>query len=136
VFRKRLVRAYGSFYDMPVDDEENPHRECPDCHENDGIVRLGIVPSYQISLDMNGVFRVKRSQRDVDRALHENSEFYPAFLEDGRQVSRRAHPRANDREFAEFKRFVRVLAATSRTRSSDGNSTSKSGTSAGSQTTA
>jgi hypothetical protein len=89
VFRKRLVRTYGSFYDMPVDDEENPQKECPDCHSTD-LTRLGVVPSYQISLDMEGVFRVKRSQRDVDRELESNAEFYPAFLMDDREVHRRA----------------------------------------------
>lgn len=124
VFRKRLVRTYGTFYDIPVDDEENPHRECPDCHEGDGIVRLGIVPSYQISLDLKGVFRVKRSERDVDRDRQNATEFYPAFVMDGREVVRRAHPRANDRDFAQFKRCVRVYAATSRMRSSNGNGTS------------
>jgi replication protein len=123
VFRKRLVRTYGSFYDVPVDDEENPRAECPDCHSHD-ISRMGIVPSYQVCLDLNGVFRVKRSQRDVDRDLQNAVEFYPAFLMDGREVSRRAHPRAHDREFEQFKKFVRVYAATSRTRSSNGNSTS------------
>jgi hypothetical protein len=114
VFRKRLVRTYGTFYDVPIDDEENPHRECPDCHEHDGIVRLGIVPSYQISLDLKGVFRVRRTSREVDRDLRENAEFYPAFLADGRAVSRRAHPRANDSDTRQFKQWVREYAATSR----------------------
>lgn len=111
VFRKRLVRTYGTFYDMPVDDEENPRRECPDCHESDDIVRLGFVPAYQISLDMKGVLRVKRppgdAEREVHRALKESAEFYPAFFMDGREVGRRAHPRANDREFGAYKSFVR-----------------------------
>lgn len=114
VSRKRLVRTYGTFYDIPVDDEDNPRRECPDCHEHDGIVRLGIVPSYQISLDLHGVFRVKRSQREVDRDLSESAEFYPAFLADGRAISRRAHPRANDSDTRQFKQWVREFAATSR----------------------
>jgi hypothetical protein len=123
VFRKRLVRAYGSFYGMPVEDEDNPRAGCPDCHSSD-LTRLGIVPSYQVSLDLKGVFRVKRSERDVDREMQSLTEFYPAFLQDGRAIARRAHPRANDKEFNEFKRFVRVYAATSRSRSSHGNSTS------------
>jgi hypothetical protein len=109
---------------MPVDDEENPHRECPDCHEGDGIVRLGIVPSYQISLDLKGVFRVKRSERDVDRDRQTAAEFYPSFLMDGREVGRRAHPRVNDRDAQQFKQFVRVYAAIGRIRSNDGDSTS------------
>lgn len=125
VARKRLVRTYGTFYGMPVDDEENPGRECPDCHEQDGIVRLGVVPSYQISLDLNGVFRFKRSQRDVDRDERASTEFYPAFFQDGRAVSRKAHPRAHDNDFREFKELVRKHAATSRSRSNtDGNSSS------------
>jgi hypothetical protein len=124
VARKRLVRTYGTFYDMPIDDEENPRAECPDCHSSD-ISRLGVVPSYQISLDLNGVFRFKRSQRDVDRDDEAATEFYPAFMEDGRAVARKAHPRVNDREFQQFKKFVRVYAATSRSRSNtNGNSTS------------
>jgi hypothetical protein len=131
VFRKRLVRTYGSFYDIPVDDEENPRGECPDCHSSD-ITCMGIVPSYQVCLDLKGVFRVKRTEREVDRELDSGVEFYPSFLMDGREVSRRAHPRAYDREFNEFKKFVRVYAATSRTRSSNGNSTSDTRTSSGS----
>lgn len=115
VFRKRLVRTYGTFYDLPVDDEEHPRHQCPDCQSHD-LTRLGIVPSYQISLDFKGVFRVKRSERDVDRELQENAEFYPAFLADGRAIARKAHPRANDGEFRQFKQWVRTYAATSRTR--------------------
>ncbi len=114
VFRKRLVRTYGSFFDMKVDDEEHPHAECPDCHSAD-ITRLGIVPSYQISLDLKGIFRFKRSQRDVDRDEQAAVEFYPSFLKDGREISRRAHPRANDADVQQFKAAVRALAAISRT---------------------
>ncbi len=124
VFRKRLVRTYGTFYDMAIDDEENPRNACPDCHSTD-LSRLSIVPSYQVGLDLKGVFRVKRSSRDVDRDRETATEFYPAFLADGREIARKAHPRMNDREFQQFKTFVRVYAATSRTRSNtDGNTSS------------
>jgi hypothetical protein len=123
VFRKRLVRTYGSFYDMPVDDEENPRAECPDCHSSD-LTRLSVVPSYQISLDRQGVFRFTRSEREVDRDWQAATEFYPSFVMDGRAVARRAHPRANDADSLRFKKFVRVYAATSRMRRSSGNSTS------------
>jgi len=125
VSRKRLVRTYGTFYDMPIDDEENPRAACPDCHSND-LTRMGIVPSYQISMDLKGVFRVKRTEREVDRDLDAGAEFYPAFFSDGREVSRRAHGRGNDSGLQEFKTFVRVYSATSRSRSNttNGNATS------------
>jgi hypothetical protein len=124
VARKRLVRTYGTFYGMPVDDEENPRMECPDCHSSD-VSRLGVVLPYQISLDLKGVFRFTRTVRDVDRDDRAAVEFYPSLFRDGRDVSRKAHPRVNDREFVQFKKFVQVYAATSRSRSNtDGNSTS------------
>jgi hypothetical protein len=59
VFRRRLVRTYGTFYGLPFDDEENPGIVCPDCQSRT-VVRLGYVPSYQITLDSKGVLRAER----------------------------------------------------------------------------
>ncbi len=111
VFRKRLVRTYGTFYDLPVDDEEKPQRACPDCGEHDGIVRLGIVPACQISLDVKGVFRVKRSVREVDRACQEAVEFYPSFLMDSRSVGRRSAGRYKHRGDPMSPNALRLLKA-------------------------
>lgn len=65
VKRRRLVRTYGSFYGISVEDEENPGEECPDCGSKT-IVDLGLIPSPQIKLDEKGVLRVLRFVPDEE----------------------------------------------------------------------
>jgi hypothetical protein len=77
VFRRRLVRTYGTFYAMKVDDEENPGVECPDCQTHT-VVRLGRVPSHQIGLDPSGVLRVNRPPHRVDSDLRDAVRFKPS----------------------------------------------------------
>jgi len=74
VFRRRLVRTYGTFYGLPVDDEENPGIVCPDCQSRT-VVRLGYVPSYQISLDEKGILRADRPPWVTDSELREATQF-------------------------------------------------------------
>jgi hypothetical protein len=111
VSRKRLVRTYGTFYDLPVDDEDNPQRACPDCGEHDGIVRLGIVPASQVSLDFKGVFRVKRGEGEIDCACQEAVEFYPSLLMDSRLVGRRSAGRYKHRGVPMSSDAIRRLKA-------------------------
>jgi hypothetical protein len=81
---KRLVRTYGTFYGLPVDDEENPGVCCPDCAKqgfsNVSVVRLGFVAPLQITLDFEGILRVKRPPKKVLEELRAAAEFYPTLL--------------------------------------------------------
>lgn len=78
VDRRRLVRTYGSFYGLPVADEENPDTCCPDCKTNT-IVRLGYVPPQQVSLDFNGVLRVGRAAAVIAAEIDDSMRFYPSL---------------------------------------------------------
>lgn len=67
VARKRFIRTYGTFYRLPVEEEES-HCRCPDC-DSDCCVKIGKAFAFQIFLDFNGVLRIDRkrlqnSQRD------------------------------------------------------------------------
>jgi ribosomal protein S27AE len=81
--RRRLVRTYGTFYGLKVDDENEPQHEgdCPDCgpHKHVSTVKLGYVSPQQVSLDFNGVLRVKRPECVVRSELAEAIAF-PAVL--------------------------------------------------------
>jgi ribosomal protein S27AE len=89
--RRRLVRTYGSFYGLKVDDEELPQQDgdCPDCgpHMHVSVVKLGYVAPQQVSLDFKGVFRVTRPEKVVRSELDEAMEF-PAPI----PAQRRARP--------------------------------------------
>lgn len=74
VFRRRLVRTYGTFYGLPVDDEENPGVCCPDC-QSQNTIRLGYVPSHQISLDAKGILRAERPPWATASDLREAVQF-------------------------------------------------------------
>ena len=91
VHKRRLVRSYGSFYPLNLDDEEAPRsHQCPDC-ESTELVRLRIVPPEQLSMDHRGILRVHRKKRDVDRAVAEAValRWIPSDdLEEGRKISR------------------------------------------------
>ena len=86
VFRRRLVRSYGTFYGLKVDDEENPGVECPDCGSTT-TVRLGHVPSHQIRLDAKGVLRVRRPAHRVEFDLKRAVEFHPSLPKEKPLVS-------------------------------------------------
>lgn len=63
---KRLVRTYGTFFGITVDDEENAGCECVECEragrKDVSVVDLGYVPAYQVSLDFEtGILRVDRN---------------------------------------------------------------------------
>jgi hypothetical protein len=78
VERRRLVRTYGTFYGLPVEDEANPEACCPDC-QSTSTVRLGPVASHQISLDLKGVLRISRDSQAVDDDLKEAVQFPPSI---------------------------------------------------------
>lgn len=66
---RRLVKKYGSFYNVQVADEDAPRlHKCPCCGCSE-ITKLGIVPREQVIMDFNGNLRVQRDQRHVDREL-------------------------------------------------------------------
>jgi len=75
----RLLRTYGSFFGLTVEDEENPGVCCPDCLKNGltavSVVQLGYVPAYQISLDFDGVLRVKRWPGVVEAILPKATDY-------------------------------------------------------------
>lgn len=68
VARRRLLRTYGIFHGLPVDDEENPGEACPDCGSTT-FVDLGPCPSWQISLDLEGVLRPHRPPHEIAARL-------------------------------------------------------------------
>lgn len=77
VLKKRLVRTYGSFYALKMEDEDAPgSHDCPDCKSTE-LVKLGLVKPQQVSMDLGGVLRVDRQQRDVDREMREAVLFHP-----------------------------------------------------------
>lgn len=53
--RKRFVRSYGTFYDMPISEEEGA-ASCPDC-DSTAVMRLETLWPWQVSLDFEGVLR-------------------------------------------------------------------------------
>jgi hypothetical protein len=60
VYNRRFVRSYGTFFRLPVaDDEKDHHLRCPDCNpeQNSAISNLGFIPADFVSLDHAGIFR-------------------------------------------------------------------------------
>jgi len=58
--RKRFVRTYGEFYQLPVDDEDN-EEHCPDC-DSTCIADVGIAHAQQLYIDYKGVIRIDLSR--------------------------------------------------------------------------
>jgi hypothetical protein len=79
----RLLRTYGSFFRLTVDDEENPGVCCPDCEKAGlspgSIVRLGYVAAHQIALDFEGVLRISKPNSQVDHEIRDAIAFPPVF---------------------------------------------------------
>lgn len=103
---RRLVRTYGSFFGITVDDEENPGVECPDCGSHVSI-RLGIVHPSQIKFDFEReAFRVARPPGRVHYDLATAESFEPAsfgldshqFAEKGTCFVRARHDRRRHME--------------------------------------
>lgn len=64
--RRRLVRTYGTFYGLKVDDEESSGC-CPDCgpEKRVSVVQLEHMSAHQVSLDLNGVLRLRSRWPDL-----------------------------------------------------------------------
>lgn len=60
VARKRFIRTYGTFYRLPVEEEENTGH-CPDCGTNCAAY-IGPAHPDQIVIDYKGILRVDRSR--------------------------------------------------------------------------
>lgn len=71
VYGVRLVRAYGTFHGVKVNDEDAPEEEqCPDCGSK-CIVDVGPVCQSQLSFDFTKeVWRVTSPPSERERALH------------------------------------------------------------------
>jgi len=110
----RIVRTYGSFYGLGVDDEENPGVCCPDCTKagvmHTSVVQLSLVPAHQVSLDSDGVLRVARPPGVIDAELRAAVEFSPASI----RLQRAGRDRHHSTLLAEWDRAVKTVAATSR----------------------
>jgi hypothetical protein len=70
VYGMRLVRTYGTFHGLQVEDEGAPEEQCPDCGSK-CIVDIGPIQHSQLSFDFaKGVFRVACRPTKRDHALH------------------------------------------------------------------
>jgi hypothetical protein len=75
VYNRRLLRTYGTFYGLKLEDEVEARVEvCPDCGTDDW-VETDFINPQQIAMDHKGVLRDKREQRDVDRAARKTMLF-------------------------------------------------------------
>jgi hypothetical protein len=115
---RRLLRTYGVCRNIPTADESCPDEgleECPDCGSK-CFVDLGFVRADQISFDFQaaggkGAFRIKRTEREVDKAFDRATDFAPAWFEEF------SHPRPItklDKELRRFHALIASVAATSR----------------------
>jgi hypothetical protein len=78
VYNRRLLRTYGTFYALKLQDEVKPSEEvCPDCGTNEFVVLDKLISPQEITMDVKGVLRDKRRKRDVDRDLAEAISFHP-----------------------------------------------------------
>lgn len=82
---RRLIRTYGTFRGLAVEEDELEGREtnCPDCQalglKHTPVVRLSIVPAWQLSFDFERqTFR--RVARAPDGDEDESTDFSPDFL--------------------------------------------------------
>lgn len=107
VARSRLIRTYGTFYGLPIEDEENPGIECPDCKTHT-MVRLGHVAPHQVSFDFEKeVFRVARSPGAAESDLYDATQFLSSITEP-------KSFRPASRVEREMERLRKTFAATSR----------------------
>lgn len=82
---RRLVRTYGTFYGLPVEDEEKPGVICPICDDPDvPVVRMGYVYPSQLVLDPRCLRDDKygakpRPPGEVEKWEREAEQFYPSL---------------------------------------------------------
>lgn len=75
VYNRRLLRTYGSFYGLKLEEEIESRAEvCPDCGSVEW-VETGLVNPQHVSMDRKGVLRDNREQREVDRAMRNTTLF-------------------------------------------------------------
>lgn len=81
VHKKRFVRTYGSFYGLSVADEAAPvQSHCPDC-ESTELVALGRVAPQQVSMDFDGILRVREPDPyDLACEFEEAGSFRPGLF--------------------------------------------------------
>jgi hypothetical protein len=86
IYRMRILRTYGTFFALNVEDEDAPGIECPDCQPlgiHSSVVRLGYVPAHQVSLDFRGTLRSCRSPAAIADDLADAISFPPRFTVPG-----------------------------------------------------
>ena len=77
VYARRLLRTYGTFYGLKIDEEAQSHEEvCPDCGTREW-VQTNLIRPQQIAMDFKGVLRDKRRKSDIDRDVGEAIVFAP-----------------------------------------------------------
>ncbi len=77
VFGRRLLRTYGTFYGLQLDEEVQSKGEvCPDCG-TDEWVETKLIGPQQIAMDFKGVLRDKRKQCVIDCAVETAVLFLP-----------------------------------------------------------
>jgi Replication protein len=75
VYKCRLVRTYGSFYRLKLDEEESPRKpKCPDCGST-AIIKLQLVIPQLVSMDLKGVLRVKEPPDALEKKLNAATAF-------------------------------------------------------------
>jgi hypothetical protein len=75
VYNRRLLRTYGTFYRLKLEEEIESRAEvCPDCGTTEW-VETGLINPKHIAMDRKGILRDKRMQREVDWALQKTVLF-------------------------------------------------------------
>jgi hypothetical protein len=82
VYGRRLLRTYGTFYGLKLEEEAVGQDEvCPDCGTDEWVETSYIAPQ-QIAMDMKGVLRDKRRQVEIDQDIGRAVLFAPKTIPD------------------------------------------------------
>lgn len=78
VHRQRMLRTYGTFFGLKVDDEDSPRMACcPDCGSTE-VVRLCMIKPEQVRMDEQGELRFTRPPRDNLADIRRAVQFNPS----------------------------------------------------------
>lgn len=126
--KRRLVRTYGTFYGLTVEDEEQPGQECSVCGSS-CMVKLGHVHPSQVGFDFEKqAFYIRKPDPSrIKWAAQESESFDPAHIAaDYRRACERLELAREAKSFQKFRNLITGFAATSRIgEQHHGNSTSR-----------